>query len=449
MQQFVSIGSGEKLTDSRQEIINNDLTVMSCNSGTSFPTTNIEVGMFCLRTDLNQLFQLMDLTPTWKMVFDLSKTATNKEYVDTQVGAKVDSSKVVTVATANKILQLDASGNLPANITGNAASASTAPWGGLSGVPSAFTPPIASASVLGGVKQGTGCTIAADGTLSVSPPAAPVIVSSIPLWLRSFGTGADGVYSSTGSASLGGEYWFTDFTLNAGHAISVPSPGLLIIRATNSITIAGTISAVGVGPSGAGGVSGQNSGTNGNTGSPGSGGGSGGGGGHSGASDSAQGGYGGTSLLGNNIYLGMVGGGAGGRSSGAGSPGGTPSSAHIKALSDMGVIALGAGGGSGEVYSSNTSGSGGAGGGCIVLVAPTITFTGAVSAAGGNGYQGGQYTGGGGGGGGGLVTFAARNYATWTGTINVNGGSGGPGNGGSSRYGGNGGAGWYMVYTIS
>lgn len=38
--------------------------------------------MLCLRTDLNQLFQLANATPTWVMIADLTKTYVSKEYVD-------------------------------------------------------------------------------------------------------------------------------------------------------------------------------------------------------------------------------------------------------------------------------------------------------------------------------------------------------------------------------
>lgn len=65
MQNFDNIPSTDTIVNSRQELLNNDLTIMSCSSGTSFPTTNIQQGMLCFRTDLSQLYQLKDLTPTW------------------------------------------------------------------------------------------------------------------------------------------------------------------------------------------------------------------------------------------------------------------------------------------------------------------------------------------------------------------------------------------------
>jgi microcystin-dependent protein len=89
MQQFVPIASTQTLTDSRAEILNNDRTIMSCSSGTSFPTTNLEVGMLCFRTDLNQIFELKNLTPVWVLIADLNKTYTNKEYVDAQIATRL------------------------------------------------------------------------------------------------------------------------------------------------------------------------------------------------------------------------------------------------------------------------------------------------------------------------------------------------------------------------
>lgn len=450
MQKFVDIPSTETLTNSRQKLLDNDTTIMSCSSGPSFPTTSLQVGMFCFRTDLNQLFQLMDLTPTWKLIFDLSKTAVNKEYVDQQDATKLNTTNVVTIATANKILQLDANGNLPTNITGKAASASTAPWSGLSGIPATFMPPVATATVLGGVKQGSGCTIAADGTLSVPAPAAPLVAGNTPMWLRNFGSGADSVYNSTGSFSLGGEYNFTTFILNSGHTLSVPNPGILIIRATSSITIAGVISAVGVGSWGAGGITTTT--VNGNGGNWGTGGGTGGGGGHDATQSTYYGGNGGSSYIGTYTSLSaVVSGGSGGGNNSGGGAGGTPSSAIIKLLVDLGICAVGSGGGSGSLgLNGNPSGSGGAGGGCIVLVAPAISFTGTINVSGGSGgtATNGSSGGGGGGGGGGSIVLAAQYFSALTGSFVVNGGAAGGGNG-NGKAGGTGGPGWYVTYTIT
>lgn len=66
---------------------------------------------------------------------------------------KVSTSDVVNTPTANKILKLNSEGTLPCDITGNAATVSAVP--------------IATASVLGGVKQGKGITINNEGIISI------------------------------------------------------------------------------------------------------------------------------------------------------------------------------------------------------------------------------------------------------------------------------------------
>ena len=49
MQNFTDIPSSRTLSDSLIEILNNDKTAISCNSGTTFPTTNLQIGMLCYR----------------------------------------------------------------------------------------------------------------------------------------------------------------------------------------------------------------------------------------------------------------------------------------------------------------------------------------------------------------------------------------------------------------
>ncbi|MDR3563486.1 MAG: hypothetical protein P4N59_18915 [Negativicutes bacterium] len=72
------------------------------NSGNAFPTTNLVQGMLFFRTDLNQLFELKDLIPSWVLVFDLNKTTTSKEYVDAQIAT----------VTAYNIPTSDGGGNI-------------------------------------------------------------------------------------------------------------------------------------------------------------------------------------------------------------------------------------------------------------------------------------------------------------------------------------------------
>jgi hypothetical protein len=74
MQNFTSISSGTSLASSLALILNNDLTALSQNSGTAFPTANLQVGMLCWRTDLSQLYLLTSATPTWTLLIDLTRT---------------------------------------------------------------------------------------------------------------------------------------------------------------------------------------------------------------------------------------------------------------------------------------------------------------------------------------------------------------------------------------
>jgi hypothetical protein len=73
MQSFTDVAAATTVKNSRQQLTDNDKTIMSCQSGTAFPVTNLQVGMLCFRTDLNKLYQLKDATPTWVLIFDLAR----------------------------------------------------------------------------------------------------------------------------------------------------------------------------------------------------------------------------------------------------------------------------------------------------------------------------------------------------------------------------------------
>lgn len=110
-------------------------------------------------------------------------------------------------------------------------------------------------------------------------------------------------------------------------------------------------------------------------------------------------------------------------------------------------------GGAGGYYGANPAGAGGLGGGVIILVAPIINIIGGVYSIGQNGGHGNQVTGGvnangsggGGGGGGGTIIFATENLVDPNPTTIVTGGTAGlAGVGGSqagAKDGGAGGAG--------
>lgn len=72
-QNYTIISNTTKLSDSLQPLLDRDNAVASCFSGTSFPSTNLFLGMLCYRTDQLKCYQLTNLTgPVWTLVYDLS-----------------------------------------------------------------------------------------------------------------------------------------------------------------------------------------------------------------------------------------------------------------------------------------------------------------------------------------------------------------------------------------
>jgi hypothetical protein len=103
-----------------------------------------------------------------------------------------------------------------------------------SGVPSTFAPPVATASVLGGVKQGSNTTIAVDGTISV---AAPFSGSYNDLTSRpTLGTAAAAATTDFAAAS----HAHGSIT-NAG-AIGSTSGQIVVTTTAGALTTAATIS---------------------------------------------------------------------------------------------------------------------------------------------------------------------------------------------------------------
>ena len=102
MQNYTEISENQTLRDSRSLLLNNDKTAMSNSSGESFPTQNLQIGMFCFRTDEKKLYQLMDNMPTWKLVLDMSGDGAKVAQVDKD-GVNEDALQDEAV-TENKIL---------------------------------------------------------------------------------------------------------------------------------------------------------------------------------------------------------------------------------------------------------------------------------------------------------------------------------------------------------
>ena len=120
MQSYTEIPSSRTLSASLGELLNNDKTALSCSSGTAFPTTNLQVGMLCFRTDLTKLYQLVVASPaTWRLVMDVSSD------FDTQLATKLNASGYTAEDVLAKLLTVDGTGtNLDADLLdGNHASA--------------------------------------------------------------------------------------------------------------------------------------------------------------------------------------------------------------------------------------------------------------------------------------------------------------------------------------
>lgn len=128
MQKYTKIPTSQTLQSSLPLILDNDLTVMSQNSGTAFPTSNLVVGMSCLRTDQDKIYTLKSINSegvtTWVETSNLNaKVWTDLNHgPDSGLNADmVDGIQAAKVATANQLLALDANKKLPASITGDAA----------------------------------------------------------------------------------------------------------------------------------------------------------------------------------------------------------------------------------------------------------------------------------------------------------------------------------------
>ena len=106
MQNFTDIPSSRTLSDSLIEILNNDKTAISCNSGTTFPTTNLQIGMLCYRTDQLKLYQLIGTNPdNWRFIMDLASG------IDTQFAAKLNAAAYTAADVLAKLLMVDGSGS--------------------------------------------------------------------------------------------------------------------------------------------------------------------------------------------------------------------------------------------------------------------------------------------------------------------------------------------------
>lgn len=277
------------------------------------------------------------------------------------------------------------------------------------------------------VASGTNCNLVDGG----AAPAA--LLTSVPPWLQWYGDGSNGALNVTsGTTTLtSGEYNYTTCNISAGAivvATTTPYQAPLIIRCNGTATIAGTVS-----------WSPNTGGANGNATAANYGGAGGGGGGGTAAG-----------TAGSNVN-GVNGGTAGVASGGTGSAG-TAAGGQLQKI----FLSFGAnyqsgqdcGGANGGGGGSTGAGTGGRGGGCIVIVAPSLNFSGTCDVSGVAGGASTANNAGAGGGGGGGICLLRSPSMTNTGTFTVTGGAGGScGSFTGCGTGGAGANGWSKVYT--
>jgi hypothetical protein len=250
--------------------------------------------------------------------------------------------------------------------------------------------------------------VAGDNSTKLATTAYVNLQTQAPLWLQYLGGGSGGS-NTTASGAMLGEYYYINFTVPYGNTVTTSGSGL-VIHATGSCTIAGTINAFGSAP----GVT-----YGGSTG--------GGGGGGTAAGTAAAAIY---ELPGSNDTA-VLGGTAGAASGGAGGSGSTPGtgtwrSAWTNTNSTDGLYMTGTNGGAG----GSSGGTGGYAGSAVTLICGAIigtdgTHVGIINVSGQAGTPAAaNSTGSGGGGGGGAVILSSQKaVSTWP-TIYTAGGPG-------------------------
>lgn len=113
-QSFPVITATTKLQDSLQPILDRDISARSNNSGTAFPTTDLELGMLCYRTDIGALYVLKQITPTvtWEPL--LQSTGAGNTYLPLAGGSMVGNINFTATGAERQLRFITGAGN---NIT--------------------------------------------------------------------------------------------------------------------------------------------------------------------------------------------------------------------------------------------------------------------------------------------------------------------------------------------
>ena len=235
---------------------------------------------------------------------------------------------------------------------------------------------------------------------------AAVQSNKYPSWYTDRGDGSDGDFIPEADCTIGGIKNYKRVFIKAGVNVRVNQQ--LVIKATGSVVIAGTINGNGSpGANGKGGTGGARGGDGGND--------------YSESDDNGTYNY---KLSAQNGGYGTGGGngGAGGKGTSSKAPAGGVGGVSINGIAFY--AGNGSGGGGGMANNTNYAGGGGGGGGGygITIIATEVTITGSVAADGGAGESGtSTYIPGGGGG---DISIIA-NVAIKSGSVTANGGSGG------------------------
>ena len=110
-QSFPVITATTKLQDSLQPILDRDISARSNNSGTAFPTTDLDVGMLCYRTDLGALYVLKQVTPTvtWEPL--VQSTGAGGSFLALAGGTMVGNIGFTATAVERRIIFTTGAGN--------------------------------------------------------------------------------------------------------------------------------------------------------------------------------------------------------------------------------------------------------------------------------------------------------------------------------------------------